>query len=265
MNSEARQILKRLGLSDTECSVYFSLLNKPEGETIDNALARSKSSSKKTEDAIKSLVDKGLVRIMSNKLEAAEPRIFTSKLQELKRLELTRSLEELTNNTSRLLSVLEPHYWETRLGVKPEDLLEPLPSLGEMEVKTVKVIANSTSQVSISAETFSWYTKVREEVYRALERGVRFRVLMVAKDEETLRRANEVKKAGINVRQPREDWYPVRGTLADARELVFLIWATREGGVDKAKYFRPHYSRNPGMIRVFADAFEKRWAEARSL
>jgi sugar-specific transcriptional regulator TrmB len=257
--------MKQLGLSEAECSVYFSLLSKPKGEAIDLALARSKSASRKTEEAIKSLVDKRLVRIVSNKLEAAEPKIFIARIQESKRHELTRSLEELTNNTTRLLSILEPHYWEARLGVKPEDLLEPLPSLEEMEVKTAKVIASTLSQVSISAETFSWYSKVREEAYRALERGVKFRVLMVAKDVETVRRANEIKNAGIDVRHPREDWYPVRGTLGDNRELVFLIWAAREGGADPAKYFRPHYSRNPGMIRVFADAFEKRWSEARTV
>ncbi len=254
--------MKRLGVSDTECSLYFSLLNKPEGEGIDLALARSKSAAKRTEEAIKSLVDKGLVRIVSNKLEAAEPKFFVARIQESKRFELSRSLEELASNTSRLLSVLEPHYWEARLGVKPEDLLEPLPSLEEMEVKTVKIIASATSQIAIFAETFGWYGKVREEAYRALERGVRFRVLMVAKDVETVRTANEVKNSGVDVRQPREDWYPVRGTLGDDRELVFLIWATREGGADQAKYFRPHYSRNLGMVRVFADAFEKRWSEA---
>jgi hypothetical protein len=160
------------------------------------------------------------------------------------------------------LSLLEPQYWELRLGVKPEDLLEPLPTLEEMEVRTVKVIANASRNVSISAETFSWFGKVKEEIYRAIERGVKFRLLMTAKDSDAVSRAREAKGLGIQVRQPKEDWYPVRGTLSDDKELVFLIWATNERNGRRPKFFRPHFTKNNGMIRVFADAFDKRWSDA---
>ncbi|TMI60562.1 hypothetical protein E6H14_00375 [Candidatus Bathyarchaeota archaeon] len=160
------------------------------------------------------------------------------------------------------MSLLEPQYWELRLGVKPEDLLEPLPTLEEMEIKTVKVIANASRKVSISAETFGWFGKVKEEVYRAIERKVKFRLLMTAKDPEAVSRAREAMGLGIEVRQPREDWYPVRGTLSDDKELVFLIWATNERNGRRPKFFRPHFTKNNGMIRVFADAFDKRWSDA---
>lgn len=262
MSDQAVQLLRELGFSESECSIYFYLLEKPSGEAVDNVLASSRASAMETETAIKNLVERGLLKVASNRLEASEPKLFIHRLQELKRLELSRNLELLNSKTARLLSVLEPQYWEARLGVRPEDLLEPLSTLEEMEVRTVRVVGNSTREVSISAESFGWFGKIREEAYRAVERGVRFRVLMVTKDHETRRRAAEVKTLGMEVKQPREDWYPVRGTLGDDRELVFLIWIAKERDAQRAKYFRPHYSVNPGMARVFADAFERRWREA---
>jgi len=50
--------------------------------------------------------------------------------------------------------------------------------------------------------------------------------------------------------------------LSDDNELVFLIWATNERNGRRPKFFRPHFTKNDGMIRVFADAFDKRWSDA---
>lgn len=254
--------MKELGFSDEECSIYLGLLSKPEGEAIDSILSHSRGPTGRAEEAVKGLVDKGLVRITSNKLEVSEPKVFLSKFQDQKRLEMGRQIEAVNATASRLLAILEPQYWEARLGVKPEDLLEPLPTLEAMEIQTIRILANAGREVSISAENFGWFDKVREEVDRAIERGVRFRVLMKAKDAETARRAEELKRMKIEVRQSHEEWYPVRGTLSDDRELVFLIWTGRESQVERPKFYRPHYTRNPGMIRVFSDAFERRWAQA---
>lgn len=222
-------------------------------------------STEEAEKAIKNLVDKGVVKIASNRLEAAEPKQFIARVQDLKRLEVSRSMESLTQASSSLLSILEPHYWETRLGIRPEEVLEPLPTLEDMEIRTVRVLGNTTRQALISAESFGWFSKIREEAQRAIERGVKFRILMSVKNVEATQKAQDAKAMGMEVRTHREDWYPVRGTLGDNRELVFLIWAKPERGSHRPKYFRPHYSRNEGMIRVFSDAFEKRWAEAKNV
>ena len=263
--AEVLQLMLELGFTQGECEIYFSLLDRPEGEPIDSVLTGAKMSQGLAESALKSLVDKGLVNVSSNRLEAVEPRVFLSRFQERKRQELSKGLELVSSRSAKLLSLLEPQYWEKRLGIKPEDLLEPLSSLEEMELRTVRVIGDASREVCISAETFGWFEKVQEEMYRALERGVKFRVLMLARDKETLERVREVKKLGVDIRQSREDWYPVRGTLGDNRQLVFLIWAEQEGKgrpVGKARFFRPHYTKNEGMIRVFRDAFDKRWTEA---
>lgn len=263
--AEVLQLMLDLGFTHGECEIYFSLIERPEGEPIDSVLTGAKMSQGLAESALKSLVDKGLVNVSSNRLEAVEPRVFLSRFQERKRQELSKGFEVLNSRAARLLSLLEPQYWEKRLGIKPEDLLEPLSDLEEMELRTVRVIGDASREVCISAETFGWFGKVQEEMYRALERGVKFRVLMLARDKETLARAREVRKLGVDIRQSREDWYPVRGTLGDNRQLVFLIWAEQEGKgrpAGKARFFRPHYTKNEGMIRVFRDAFDKRWTEA---
>lgn len=260
---EARRLMEELGLSREACSIYFSLLEKPSGETVEQVLGRSSVSPRDAERAVKELVDKGIVRVSSNKLEASEPRQLVARVQESRRIEMSRNLDDLNTKSSRLLSLLEPQYWELRLGIRPEDLLEPLPTLEDMEVRTVRVIADARKHVLISAETFSWFGKVKEEIYRAVEKGVKFRLLMTARDPEAKSRAREAKGLGIEIREPREDWYPVRGTLSDDTELVFLIWATNEKAGRRPKFFRPHFTKNSGMIRVFADAFEKRWTEAK--
>src|SRR5947208_3551972 len=238
--------MEELGFSKEGCSIYFSLLEKPSGETIEQILAHSSISSREAEKAVKELVEKGIVMVSSNKLEASEPKQFVARIQDMKRTEMSRDLDNLNAKSTRLLSLLEPQYWELRLGVKPEDLLEPLPTLEEMELRSVKVIATASRKISTSAETFGWFGKVKEEIYRAIERRVKFRLLMTAKDSEAVSRAREAMGLGMEVRQPTDDWYPVRGTLSDDKELVFLIWATMEKMEHRPKSFRHNSTKTNG-------------------
>jgi hypothetical protein len=88
---------------------------------------------------------------------------------------------------------------------------------------------------------------------------------MLVNDESTRSRAQELRNLGIQVRHCAEEWYPVRGTLVDDQELLFLVWATRKRDVPRPVYYRPHYTRNQGLIRIFRDAFLKRWEEGQSI
>jgi len=138
LNDEAQKLMEELGFSREGCSIYFSLLEKPSGETIEQILAHSSFSSRDAERAVKELVEKGIVLVSSNKLEASEPKQFVARIQDMKRTEMSRDLDALNAKSTRLLSLLEPQYWELRLGVRPEDLLEPLPTLEEMEIRTLE-------------------------------------------------------------------------------------------------------------------------------
>jgi len=89
--------------------------------------------------------------------------------------------------------------------------------------------------------------------------------LMLVKDDSTKQRASELRSLGIQVRHCAEEWYPVRGTLVDDQELVFVVWATKKSAVERPVYFRPNYTKNQGLIRIFRDAFLKRWEEGQSL
>src|SRR5215467_3423141 len=244
-DKEAVRAMKELGFSETECSIYFDLMARPEGEAIETVLSHSRGSTGSAEEAVRSLVDSGLLRIKSNRREVSEPKVSLSKLQEMKRLEMSREMETVSSTATRLVTMLEPQYWEARLGVKPEDLLEPLSSLEQMELQTIRILSNATKDVALWAENFSWFDRVREEIDRGLDRGVRFRALMKVKDSATSQRMEELRRMKIQVRESKEEWYPVRGTLGDDQELVFLIWTGRESEIERPKFYRPHYTKNP--------------------
>jgi hypothetical protein len=214
------------------------------------------------EDSIKSLADKGLVRISRNMVEALQPRLAIQKIIEERRRSLDDQLSQETSSALSLEKILEPVYWEARMGIRSEEIIEPLIDLAEMEVRTTRMLADATDEAIIFAETFGWYVKVRESLNQAHDRNVSIKLLMMANDEATRRRAAELTQLGVQVRHFPEEWYPVRGTLVDERELIFLIWATKERGVAHPVYYRPHYTRNQGLIRIFRDAFLKRWEQS---
>jgi sugar-specific transcriptional regulator TrmB len=256
------KLLRELGLSDGEAEVYLQLLSLPQGEAIDKVVTTFKIPTSEIEDSLKSLADKGLVRISRNRVEAVQPRIVVQTMLEQRRRAIEAQVAQENSNALALEKMLEPVYWENRMGIRSEEIIEPLRDLVDMELHTAQILGNAMKEVSIFAETFGWYTKVREALFQAHDRGVKLRILMMASDELTLKRAQELREIGVQVRHCTEEWYPVRGTLADDQELVFLIWATREREVIRPIYYRPHRTKNAGLIRIFSDAFQKRWDES---
>jgi len=263
MLEQPRELMKRLGFSDEECSIYLTLLSSPQAIPIDRLLMDSSMPTSQVEEAIRRLVEKGAVKTVSNALEAVDPNVMLARVMEEKSREMERALEASEEAVSTLRKLLVPKYSESKLGIKPEDIVDPLESLEEMELRTVKIISNAEKEIKIFAQTFGWYEKVREELFRALDRGVKTNVLMLVNDKYTKKRAQELGALGVQIRHCTEEWYPVRGTLADESELVFLIWATTKDGKKHPAFYRPHYTRNPGLIRIFSDAFRTRWEESK--
>jgi len=255
------KLLRDLGLSDGEVKVYLHLLRRPQGEMLDKVVTTFEIPTSEAEDSLKSLADKGLVQISRNRAEAVQPRIVVQTMLERRRKSIEAELAQESSNALSLEKILEPVYWENQMGLRSEEIIEPLRDLADMELHTAQILGNSTKEAVIFAETFGWYDKVREALFQAHDRGIKLRILMMANDESTLKRARELQGIGVQVRHCTEEWYPVRGTLVDEQELVFLIWATREREVIRPIYYRPHYTKNPGLIRIFRDAFQKRWEE----
>jgi len=260
-----RELLLSLGLTDSECAIYLDLLEKPKGESIDNILTSFGPEPQEAETAIRNLVDKGCVSITSNMVEANSPQDFLPNILRGKMDNLDRELKSTQEAIRHLEISLEPYFWEKRTGLRPEEIIRPIKDLQSMEAQTITLIANAKDYIYIFAEKFDWYENIRRQMEEALGRGVKAKILMMVKDKYTTKRANELQKLGVEVRHCSEDWYPVRGTLIDDKELVFLIWATRKGGIERPIYYRPHYTENDGLIRIFKDAFQKRWEEAKAI
>ncbi len=141
-----------------------------------------------------------------------------------------------------------------------EELWQIIDGLSSMEMETIRMISRANSDISILAERFSYYPKVREELLSALDRKVRVRVLLLALDKETEGRVENLKKNKIEVRLARCDWRSMRFTLVDKREVIFLVWAKKTG--ENKVFYRPGYTKNSGMVSVFSDSFEYLWEKA---
>ncbi|MGA3297871.1 MAG: hypothetical protein ABSD41_10530 [Candidatus Bathyarchaeia archaeon] len=264
-NNDKEKLLEELGLSSGESAMYLHLLSQPEGETLEKAVAGFGLSKAVSEDSLKSLADKGLVRVSRNRVEAVQPRLVLQTILEQRRRSFENQIAQENSVAFALEKILEPIYWENRMGIRSEEIIEPLRDLADMELRTTRILVNASKETFIFAETFGWYEKVHEALYQAHDRGVRIRILMMASDDSTRKRAKELQELGIQVRQSTEEWYPVRGTLVDDQELVFLIWATRKRDVLRPIYYRPHYTKNAGLIRIFQDAFRIRWEKSREI
>jgi hypothetical protein len=75
---------------------------------------------------------------------------------------------------------------------------------------------------------------------------------------------NELSRLGAEVRDTKEPWHPVRGSLVDNQDLIFVIWAAEEA----ERYwnpivYTPHHTKNQGLIRLFCESFEYRWNNAK--
>ncbi len=262
MLEDTRELMRKLGFSEGETSIYLTLLSSTQAIPIDRILDNSGMSTSLAEEAIRTLAERGAVRTVSNALEAVDPNVMLSRVLEEKRMEMERVLEASEEAASTLRKLLVPTYSESKLGIKPEEIVEPLENLEKMELQTVKIISNAQKEIKIFAESFGWYEKVREELFKSHDRGVKTHVLMLVIDEYAKKRARELESLGVQVRHCIEEWYPVRGTLVDENELVFLIWATKKTGTQHPAFYRPHYTKNAGLIRIFSDAFKTRWQES---
>ena len=261
-NTKEMNLLLSLGLSAGESKVYLKLLAEPQGEMLDKIVTAFGIPTPIAEDALKSLSDKGLVKISSNRVEVVQPRLVLQRILDERKRTLEQELSHQATTALDLEKLLEPVYWENRLGIRPEDVIEPLRDLPDMELRTARILGGASREVFIFAETFGWYEKVREAIFQAHDRGVTMKVLMMVKDSSTEQRARELRGLGIEVKHCAEEWYPVRGTLVDDHDLVFVVWATKKNETPRPIYFRPNYTKNQGLIRIFRDAFQKRWEEA---
>lgn len=257
---ELTSLMSRLGASRSEVKVYFRAVDMG-SININEVSELLRVDEAEAHALIEGMVAKGLLKPSGGLYVASDPRDVASSLLKLKVEEVNAELQRLHGEASKLATLLDQYYAEHRMGVKPEELLKPLGSLEDMELYTVDMINKAVREVDIFTAGFGWLDRVSESLDATRPRGVKLKVLMRIADENSRRAAERLLELGAEVRLQKEPWYPLRGTIVDEKRLVFLIWATER----KTKYYRPHYTENQGLIKVFKEAFEKRWSEAAPL
>ncbi len=263
MEEPAVAELEELGLSELESKIYLASV-KIGTSTIEEMAKTIAAHLPETERSVEHLVDIGLLKfgVEPNRFEATSP-IKAIRILEKERVSgLNKEINHIQDSAQTLRRSLQSQYTEHRIGMKPEELLESLPSLSEMELRTVRMVDDAEHDVAFFTASFGWYEKIREALQGAMNRGISIRALMQVPDEQSHSIAKELVDNKVTVRVAAEEWHPLRGTIVDSTQAVFVIWATKKGRTEMPVYYRPNYTRNLGLVKVFLDAFERRWENA---
>jgi sugar-specific transcriptional regulator TrmB len=258
--------LRRAGLTSYESEAYVALLSARE-LTADQISQETSVPITRVYGTLEQLMQKGFARIVQSRPKryyAVPPnqakREYLANLRRTFETNLL-SIEEVMRN---LQKEIEPLYVESHLQVKAEELLEPLEDLRSMEDITSASVRGATKEILISTALFSWLPKIKVQLKNALMKGVKVRILMQFGQSQMRRNLRELSDLGAQIRDTRDPWHPVRGTLIDKKDLVFVIWAAEE--VERhwnPIVYIPHHTKNPGLIRIFRESFDFRWTNAK--
>jgi sugar-specific transcriptional regulator TrmB len=258
--------LREIGLTEYETAAYAALLARSQC-TAEDIAKEGRIPITRVYDTLQQLVAKGFAGIVPGRpkrYRATPPDRATNDYLGYLRRNFDSSLENVRTGLRQIQQTVAPMYWQSHLEVKPEQLIEPIEDLREMETYTRALIQRAEKSVLISTALFTWLPRAKRELLKALDQGASVRILMhspSAAIRPTLRAAMNM---SAQVRETRDEWYPVRGTLADERELVFVIWASEEPErFWYPKVYQPHRTKNPGLLRLFRESFEYRWSHAR--
>ncbi len=260
--------LRRVGLTAYESEAYLALLSKRE-LTAEDVARQTSIPITRVYGTLEQLMQKGFARI----IQSRPKRFHAVPPVEAKREYLTHLREDFEQNLLGVEEVMrimqrqvEPIYVKSHLQVKAEDLLEPLDDLQVMERRTCDYVQAATDEILISTALFSWLPKVKLQLRNALKRGVKLKILMQIPNSQVGKQLNELIALGAQIRDTRDPWHPVRGTLIDNRELAFVIWAAEEAERHwNPIVYTPNHTKNPGLIRIFRDSFLFRWENAKRI
>jgi sugar-specific transcriptional regulator TrmB len=258
--------LRRAGLTIYESEAYLALLSKR--ELTAEEIAKSTSIPiTRVYGTLEGLVQKGFTRTVQSRpkrFQAISPDQAKREYVTHLRRNFETNLLSVEEVMKHLQSDIEPLYVESHLQVKPEELLEPIDGLQSMEARTGEYLHDATEEILISTALFAWLPKIKTRLRSAIVRGVKVRVLMQVHQTQVKKQLNELAELGAQIRDTREPWHPVRGTLIDDKDLIFVIWAAEEA----ERYwnpivYTPHHTKNQGLIRIFRESFDFRWNNAK--
>ena len=266
MSSRLMDDLKQVGFTTYESQAYVALLSK-RVMTADEIADKTAIPITRVYGTLEQLMQKGFAKIVQGR-----PKRFHAISPDQAKREYVTHLRE--NFESELLTIdetlrhlqrqVEPIYVESHLQVKAEELLEPLADLRVMERRTTDYLNGAIDEILISTALFSWLPKVKISLKEAVKRGTEVKVLLQVADTQVKNHIAELSKLGVQFRDSPDPWHPVRGTLVDGKELVFVIWAAEETERHWSPIvYIPNHTKNPGLIRIFRESFLFRWSGAR--
>jgi len=261
------EYLRQAGLTTYESEAYLALLSK-RLMTAEEISEKTSVPITRVYGTLEQLMQKGFAKIVLGR-----PKRFHAVSPEQAKREYVTHLREnfeanlltIDETLRHLQSQLEPIYVESHLLVKAEELLEPLADLRAMEKRTLDYIEGARDEILISTALFSWLPRIKAPIRAAVRRGVNVKVLMQLENNEGKGYLGELSKLGVQIRESPDPWHPVRGTLVDVKDLVFVIWAAEEAERHwNPIVYTPNHTKNPGLIRIFRESFLFRWANSRA-
>ncbi len=260
--SHLMEYLRRAGLTTYESEAYLSLLQKRE-LTAEEISKKTSIPITRVYGTLEQLMQKGFARIVESrpkKFHAISPDETKREYLMHIRRNFETNLLTIEDTMRHLQRQVEPIYVESHLQVKAEELLEPLEDLRAMEKSTSDCVQRASEEILISTALFSWLPKLKTQLREALTRGVNVRILMQLAESQLRGHLDDLRKLGAQIRDTADPWHPVRGTLIDGKDLVFVIWAAEEAQRHwNPIVYTPNHTKNPGLIRVFRESFLYRW------
>jgi len=265
MSSNLMEDLKQAGLTTYESQAYLALLAK-RLMTAEEISEKTSVPITRVYGTLEQLMQKGFAKIVRGRpkhFQALSPEQAKREYMTHLRESFESNLLTVEETLRHLQAEMDPIYLENHLRVKAEELLEPIPDLRAMERRTIDHLNDAADEILISTALFSWLPKAKAPIRAAVKRGAKVRVLMQLRETQMKRHLGELSKIGVHIRDSPEPWHPVRGTLVDAKDLIFVIWAAEEAERHwNPIVYTPNHSKNPGLIRIFRESFLFRWANA---
>ncbi len=263
-----KEQLRRVGLTSYESEAYLALLQRRE-VTAEEISKMTSVPITRVYGTLEQLTQKGFARIVESrpkKFHAVSPEEARREYLTQLRRNFETNLLTLGETMGNLQRQVEPIYVESHLQVKAEELLEPLEDLRIMEKRTGDYVQEATEEIMISTALFSWLPKLKTQLRNALARGVSVRILMQLADSRVKRHLDDLNNLGAQIRDTADPWHPVRGTLIDNNDLIFVIWAAEEAERHwNPIVYTPNHTKNPGLIRIFRESFLYRWSNSKKI
>ncbi len=267
-SNQITEYLRQAGLTSYESEAYLALLSKRE-LTADEISRATSIPITRVYGTLEQLMQKGFARIVQSRpkrFHAISPEQAKHDYVMHLRRNLETNLLGIEETMRHLQRQIEPIYVESHLQVKAEELLEPLDDLRTMESRTSKYLQDAFEEILIATALLSWVPMVKAQLRNGLERGVKVRILMQLSNNQVGKHLNDLKNFGAQIKDTVDPWHPVRGTLVDNKDLIFVIWAAEEAERHwNPIVYTPNHTKNPGLIRIFRESFLFRWNASKKM